>query len=119
MDDNVLGELLRPCSEDPMTGYERDGFCRAVGGDLGRHQVCAVMTEGFLAFTRAQGNDLSTPRPELGFPGLDPGDRWCLCVDRWVEAYEAGAAPPVVLASTNAAVLDEIDLDTLSANAVD
>ena len=119
MDENVLGEPLAPCSEDPMTGFERDGFCRALARDPGRHEVCAVMTEEFLAFTRAQGNDLSTPRPDLGFPGLEPGDRWCLCVGRWVEAHEAGTAPPVVLEATNAAVLDDVPLETLEAYAAE
>ena len=119
MDENVLGEPMGPCGTDPMTGYERDGYCRAVEGDVGRHEVCAVVTEEFLAFTRRQGNDLETPRPQLGFPGLDPGDRWCLCVARWVEALEAGVAPPVVLEATNAAVLDDVPLDVLKAHAVD
>jgi uncharacterized protein (DUF2237 family) len=113
MDENVLGEPMSPCSEAPMTGFERDGFCRALARDPGRHEVCAVMTEAFLTFTRAQGNDLSTPRPELNFPGLDPGDRWCLCVPRWVEAHEAGVAPPVVLEATNADVLADVSLETL------
>ena len=119
MDENVLGEPMRPCSTDPMTGYERDGLCRAVAGDVGRHEVCAVVTAEFLAFTRRQGNDLETPRPELGFPGLDPGDRWCLCVPRWVEALEADVAPPVVLEGTNAAVLEDVPLDVLKAHAAD
>mgnify|MGYP000002912459 FL=1 len=113
MDENVLGEPMAACSEDPMTGFERDGFCRALARDPGRHELCAVITEEFLTFTRAQGNDLSTPRPQLNFPGLDPGDRWCLCVPRWIEAHEAGVAPPVVLESTNADVLDDVSLETL------
>ncbi|MFB6219286.1 MAG: DUF2237 family protein [Halobacteriaceae archaeon] len=112
-EENVLGEELAPCSTDPTTGYLRDGHCRSVPGDVGRHELCAVMTEAFLSFTRERGNDLTTPRPELDFPGLEPGERWCLCVGRWVEAHEAGRAPPVVLAATHAAVLDEVPLDTL------
>jgi hypothetical protein len=113
MDDNVLGESLRPCSTDPMTGYERSGYCTAVAGDGGRHHLCAVMTEDFLEYTAAQGNDLTTPRPELGFPGLEAGDRWCVCVPRWVEARAADVAPPVVLDATNEAVLDDVSLDVL------
>lgn len=114
---NVLGEPLQPCSTDPETGYLRDGHCRHLRRDPGRHEVCAVVTEEFLAFSRAQGNDLVTPRPDLGFPGLDPGDRWCLCVPRWVEALEAGHAPPVALAATNEAVLEDVDRETLLAHA--
>ncbi|PSP53592.1 DUF2237 domain-containing protein [Halobacteriales archaeon QH_7_68_42] len=119
MDENVLGEPLAPCSEDPMTGFERDGFCRALARDPGRHEVCAVMTEEFLTFTRAQGNDLTTPRPRLNFPGLEPGDRWCLCVPRWVEAREAGVAPPVVLDATNADVREDVPLETLRTHAAE
>jgi uncharacterized protein (DUF2237 family) len=114
-DRNVLGEPLEPCSHDPETGYLRDGHCRGLDRDPGRHEVCAVMTEEFLAFTRAMGNDLTTPRPELGFPGLEPGDRWCLCLPRWFEAKAAGEAPPVVLDATARRVLDDVDLDTLRA----
>jgi hypothetical protein len=110
---NVLGEPLEPCSTDPTTGYLRDGCCTAVPGDRGSHHLCAEVTEAFLEFSRAQGNDLVTPRPEFDFPGLEPGDRWCLCVGRWVEALEAGCAPPVVLAATNEATLERVDLDTL------
>jgi len=111
--ENVLGEPLEPCSHDPETGFLRDGNCRHLGRDPGRHEVCAVVTEPFLSFSKRQGNDLVTPRPDLDFPGLEPGDRWCLCLPRWVEAYEAGRAPPVVLAATNAAVLDEVERETL------
>ncbi|MWG34064.1 DUF2237 family protein [Halomarina oriensis] len=118
-DRNVLGEPLEPCSGAPETGYLRDGHCRALRRDPGRHEVCAELTEAFLTFTATRGNDLTTPRPEYGFPGLEPGDRWCLCLPRWVEAYEAGRAPPVVLAATNEAVLEELDTETLCANAVD
>lgn len=117
MDDNVLGGKLRACSTDPTTGYDRSGYCRAIEGDAGRHELCAVMTEQFLTFTRRQGNDLSTPRRAIGFPGLDPGDRWCLCVARWVEALEAGVAPPVVLEATNADVLEDVPLETLREHA--
>lgn len=116
---NVFGEPLEPCSTDPMTGYQRDGHCAAVPGDRGAHHVCAVVTEEFLTFSREQGNDLVTPRPEFDFPGLDPGDRWCVCVGRWLEAHDAGVAPPVVLAATNETVLEHIDRATLDANAVD
>ncbi len=98
---NVLGTELATCSCAPMTGWFRDGCCRTDERDRGSHTVCAEMSAEFLAFSRARGNDLSTPRPEFGFPGLEPGDRWCLCADRWQEAYEAGAAPHVVLTATD------------------
>jgi hypothetical protein len=114
---NVLGEALEPCSTDPTTGFLRDGHCRALPRDPGRHELCAVMTDEFLQYSRRQGNDLVTPRPELNFPGLEPGDHWCVCVPRWVEAAEAGAAPPVVLAATNESVTDEIPLETLREHA--
>ncbi|MCY4352377.1 MAG: DUF2237 domain-containing protein, partial [Gemmatimonadetes bacterium] len=94
---NVLGEDIEDCCTDPMTGFFRDGCCRTGPGDLGLHILCAEMTEEFLTFSQAAGNDLSTPVPELRFPGLVPGDRWCLCVQRWVEALNAGFAPPVYL----------------------
>ena len=116
---NVLGGPLESCSNDPLTGWFRDGCCRTDDLDFGRHVVCAVMTEEFLAFTRSRGNDLSTPMPEHGFPGLKPGDRWCLCANRWREALEAGIAPPVVLAATDSAALDIVSLDDLEAKAVD
>jgi len=119
MDNNVLGGKCKPCSTEPMTGYERDGYCRAIEEDVGRHEICAVMTEEFLDFTRQQGNDLSTPRPDLGFPGLEPGDHWCLCVSRWLEAERAGCGPPVVLESTTDAVLSDVALETLEAHAHD
>ena len=126
-DQNVLGEDLEPCSTDPQTGFERDGCCGEHPQDRGRHELCAVMTEEFLQFSKAQGNDLTTPRPELHFPGLEPGDRWCLCLGRWVEALEATrrerlpetTVPPVVLDATNEAVLDTVDLETLQAHAYD
>jgi uncharacterized protein (DUF2237 family) len=115
MQQNVLGTELQPCSEDPETGYLRDGNCTAVARDPGRHEVCAVLTDEFLQYSKAQGNDLITPRPELNFPGLEPGDRWCLCVPRWTEATEADVAPPIVLEATNEAVLDTVDIETLEA----
>lgn len=116
---NVLGEELEPCSLDPVTGYFRDGCCNTGAGDLGVHTVCAVVTEEFLAFSMASGNDLSTPRPEFGFAGLTPGDRWCLCAPRWQEAYEAGLAPPVVLAATHELTLEWCDRAALVAHAAD
>jgi uncharacterized protein (DUF2237 family) len=116
---NVLGTALEPCSTDPTTGFERDGYCRCNTEDFGRHEICAVVTEEFLQYSKAQGNDLVTPRPELDFPGLEPGDSWCLCVPRWREAREAGCAPPVVLESTNRAVLDSIALSALEEYAHD
>lgn len=118
-DRNVLGGDLAPCSTDPVTGFLRDGHCRHLRRDPGRHEVCAELTEEFLTFSADRGNDLVTPRPELDFPGLDPGDRWCLCVPRWIEANEAGVAPPVVLEATAATVLDDVDIETLRANAVE
>jgi hypothetical protein len=110
---NVFGTELEPCSTDPMTGYRRDGHCRGLDDDRGRHEICAVVTEAFLEYSRAQGNDLVTPRPEFNFPGLEPGDRWCVCVGRWLESHEAGTAPPVVLSATSERVLTDVDPDTL------
>ena len=110
---NVLDAPLQPCSEDPMTGYLRDGCCRHVPQDAGRHEICAVVTEEFLQFSKTRGNDLVTPRPELAFPGLEPGDRWCLCIARWQEAHEADRAPPVVLDATARTTLDQVPLSTL------
>lgn len=115
---NVLGEALKPCSFDPMTGFWRDGCCNTGPADRGRHTVCARMTAEFLAFSRARDNDLSTPRPEFGFPGLRPGDRWCLCADRWKEAWLAGQAPKVVLASTHLSVLETVPLAVLREHAL-
>lgn len=112
-EENVLGGELEPCSHDPETGYLRDGCCRHVPEDAGRHEICAVMTDTFLQFSKARGNDLVTPRPSLDFPGLEPGDHWCVCVDRWLEAYEAGRAPPVVLEATAKTALDQMPLSTL------
>ena len=114
---NVLGGPLQTCGRDPLTGFYRDGCCETGPDDAGTHVVCAVMTAEFLAFTKGRGNDLSTPRPEYRFPGLRPGDRWCLCVSRWAEALAAGVAPPVVLEATNARALDAVSLDSLRAHA--
>ena len=114
---NVLGGTLEPCSTDPMTGFYRDGCCTTGPEDRGLHTVCAVMTEEFLSFTKAQGNDLSTPRPEFNFPGLEPGDRWCLCAARWQEAVAADVAPPVVLEATHEKALTVADLEDLKAHA--
>lgn len=111
---NVLGTELAPCSREPMTGFFRDGCCRHADADPGRHEVCAVMTEEFLEYSKRQGNDLITPRPELEFPGLDPGDRWCVCLPRWIEALEDDVAPPVVLEATNEAVLSQVHFSTLN-----
>lgn len=110
---NVFGDPLKPCSVSPETGYLRDGNCRHIPRDPGRHEICAVMTQEFLEYSRRQGNDLITPRPELDFPGLHPGDRWCVCVPRWLEAEDAGFAPPVVLEGTAEAVLSEVSMDML------
>lgn len=114
---NVLGGVLLPCSMTPLTGYFRDGCCNTDEGDFGLHTVCAEMTADFLAFSRAAGNDLSTPRPEYGFAGLKPGDCWCLCAPRWEEARLAGAAPKVVLAATHEATLQVVELAHLRAHA--
>jgi len=116
---NVLGGLLESCSTAPRAGWFRDGCCRTDEQDFGRHVVCAVMTEEFLRFTRSRGNDLSTPAPEHGFPGLKAGDRWCLCVDRWRQALAAGVAPPVVLAATHSKALEVVSLDDLEAHSID
>lgn len=116
---NVLGGELEPCSLDPLTGYYRTGCCENRGDDPGLHVVCAVMTDEFLAFSRSVGNDLSTPMPQYGFAGLNEGDQWCLCAARWQEAFEAGAAPRVRLASTHVSALEYIALADLRANAVD
>ena len=116
---NVFGEPLVPCSTEPVTGFYRDGCCATGPEDQGRHVVCARMTEVFLEFSKARGNDLSTPRPEYGFPGLKPGDKWCLVAARWAEAHAAGAAPRVALLSTHEAALDFVKLDDLKGHALD
>jgi uncharacterized protein (DUF2237 family) len=116
---NVLGSVLEPCGTDPVTGFYRDGCCSTGPEDLGSHTVCAVVTAEFLDHQRTMGNDLSTPRPEWQFPGLKPGDRWCVVAVRWLQAYEAGVAAPVVLASTHERALDVIPLQLLQEHAVD
>lgn len=115
---NVLGGKLETCGTSPMTGFYRDGCCRTGADDLGLHTVCTEVTAEFLAFSRERGNDLSTPVPEHGFPGLKPGDRWCVCVQRWKEAFEAGAAAPVVLEATHFSALEFVDLEHLQRHAV-
>jgi uncharacterized protein len=116
---NVLGGPLQPCGTDPVTGFYRDGTCTTGPEDLGSHTVCAVVTAEFLAQQRAVGNDLVTPRPEYRFDGLRPGDRWCVVAARWLQAYEAGVAAPVVLAATHARALDIVPLEALREHAVD
>jgi uncharacterized protein len=116
---NVLGETLELCCTKPMTGFYRDGKCNTGGGDMGAHVVCAQVTQEFLDFTRSRGNDLSTPMPMFNFPGLKPGDRWCLCASRWKEALDAGVAPGVVLSATHASALEYVSLDELKHHAVD
>lgn len=116
---NVLGGPLEHCSLAPLTGFYRDGCCATGPEDTGRHVVCAEVTAGFLAFSKARGNDLSTPRPEYRFQGLKPGDRWCLCADRWREALLAGKAPKVRLRATHMAALRHVSLDDLKKHALD
>jgi len=116
---NVLGGQLEPCSAEPVTGFYRDGCCNTGLGDVGSHTVCAVLSEEFLAHQRSVGNDLSSPRLEYGFEGLNPGDRWCVCASRWRQAYEAGAASPVVLAATHIRALELIPLEALRQHAAD
>jgi uncharacterized protein (DUF2237 family) len=116
---NVLGDPLEPCSTDPLTGFYRDGTCTCGPLDPGLHAVCAVMTAEFLEHQRSVGNDLTTPRPEWQFPGLRPGDRWCVVAGRWLQSYEAGMAAPVVLASTNYRALEVIPIEVLTEHSVD
>ncbi|MGH7851420.1 MAG: DUF2237 family protein [Thermodesulfobacteriota bacterium] len=116
---NVFGEELESCSVSPMTGFYRDGCCRTGPEDLGMHVVCTEVTKEFLEFSKARGNDLSTPNPEFEFPGLKPGDRWCLCALRWKEAYDSGFAPPVILTSTHESVLEVVSLGDLKKYAID
>lgn len=116
---NVLGGELRLCCGDPMTGFYRDGYCRTGPDDVGRHTVCILATDEFLKFSKAAGNDLSTPRPEFAFPGLVAGDKWCLVAMRWRQALEAGMAPQVVLAATHESVLEIVSLDELKKLAID
>jgi len=117
-DVNVVGGKLLPCSVEPLTGFYRNGCCSTGAEDLGSHTVCVVLTEEFLEFSKSVGNDLSTPRPEYGFAGLLPGDRWCLCASRWLEAHAAGHAPDVVLGATHARALELVPIELLTARAV-
>jgi uncharacterized protein (DUF2237 family) len=117
MSRNVFGEPLIPCSMSPLTGFFRNGCCETGPQDLGTHTVCAVVTLEFLEYSKSRGNDLITPRPDYLFPGLKPGDNWCLCVMRWVEAKQAGVAPPVVLEATNEASLQFVSIEDLIAHA--
>ncbi|WP_147125741.1 DUF2237 family protein [Shimia ponticola] len=114
---NVLGEALAPCSSDPMTGFFRDGHCNTCAEDRGSHTVCAILTAEFLAYSKYVGNDLSTPRPEYRFPGLKPGDQWCLCAGRFMQAHEEGCAPKVNLAATHQRALEVVPLEVLEKNA--
>lgn len=116
---SVLGRPLEPCAARPKTGFFRDGCCNTSAEDRGAHVVCAQMTAAFLTFSREHGNDLSTPAPQFGFPGLRPGDRWCLCAERWKEALAAGCAPPVFLGSTHERMLDYVSFDELKGYALD
>ncbi len=115
---NVLGTALKSCCTDPMTGYFRDGYCRTGQGDHGLHTVCVKVSESFLQFSKASGNDLSTPRPEFDFPGLKDGDMWCLCVRRWMEAHEANVAPQVFLEGCHISVLEFVDRDVLKEHSI-
>jgi len=116
---NVFGDDLKECSVKPLTGYFRDGCCNTNSSDLGLHVVCVEVTKQFLEYSKSSGNDLSTPNPDVGSPGLKPGDRWCLCADRWKEALDAGATPPVILSATNEKVLEIIELEDLKRYAID
>lgn len=110
---NVLETKLQPCSKNPLTGFYRDGFCKTFNNDVGQHIICSEMSETFLNFSKSRGNDLITAVPEYNFKGLMPGDRWCLCADRWIEAFDNNAAPIVILESTNIKMLEKIDFNTL------
>ena len=116
---NVLGKALKTCSDDPLTGFFRDGCCNSSVNDLGENTVCAILSDKFLKFSLSKGNDLVTPRKEFDFPGLMEGDRWCLCVDRWIEAYKNQCAPRIVLEATNIDVLKKIDMEILKKFALD
>ncbi|PQJ19047.1 MULTISPECIES: DUF2237 family protein [Nonlabens] len=116
---NVLGTALESCCTNPITGYWRDGYCRTSIQDVGTHVVCAVMTEEFLEFTKSKGNDLTSPIPAYQFPGLKPGDKWCLCVLRWIEAEKAGCAPHIILKGTDSNALKFTNLETLKVYAID
>ena len=119
MASNVLGTELESCCTDPITGYYRDGFCHTGPGDVGLHTVCAQMTEEFLRFSYEHGNDLITPRPDMQFPGLKPGDKWCVCVTRWQEALEAGKACPVFLSATHSSAIEFVSMEDLNAHGAD
>ncbi len=116
---NVFGGKLEDCSTSPMTGFYRDGCCRSGPEDLGRHVICVEVNQEFLEFSKAAGNDLSTPNPDFEFPGLKPGDRWCVCAERWKDALESGVAPPVVLVSTHESALEVVSLEDLKKYALD
>lgn len=116
---SVLGEPLEMCGTDPMTGFFRDGYCNTSAEDLASHTVCAIVTAEFLDHQRSVGNDLSTPYPEYGFPGLVPGDHWAVCAERWLQSFEAGVASPVLLRATNEAALDHVPLEALQECAAD
>ena len=116
---NVLGTELQPCCLAPLTGFYRDGYCRTGGTDYGAHMVCAVMTAEFLEFSQRTGNDLSTPHPDYDFPGLQPGDRWCVCVSRWQEALQAGVAPQIILEATHMSTIEFVSLAELKQHAVE
>ena len=116
---NVLGTALKTCSTAPLTGFYRNGCCDTGAEDLGLHLICTQVTAEFLAFSKEAGNDLSTPNPYFGFPGLKPGDRWCVCAERWKEAYEAGVIAPVVLEATHLSMLEFMDLEVLQQNAAE
>ena len=116
---NVLGEPLEPCGTDPVTGFFRDGCCNTSDQDIGSHTVCVEITQAFLEYSRFRGNDLSTPLPDFGFPGLKPGDRWCLCAARWYEAYQHNMAPRIYLRRTHRRALETIPLDVLRRHALD
>lgn len=111
---NIHGRPLELCSQDPLTGFFRNGCCDTDNHDRGLHTVCVILTDEFLKFSLEVGNDLSTPRPEFDFPGLKPGQKWCLCANRWLEAYESGVAPPIITESTNIKTLDIIDFETIA-----
>jgi uncharacterized protein len=117
--ENVIGGKIETCCTSPMTGFYRDGCCNTGAGDMGAHVVCAQVDEAFLSFSKSRGNDLSTPVPAFNFPGLKPGDRWCLCAPRWKEALDAGVAPPVMLSATHASALEYVSLDELKQHALD
>jgi len=116
---NVLGQALRACCMQPITGFTRNGFCELHSEDQGLHTVCIIVTDDFLTFSKSSGNDLSTPLPDYHFPGLKEGAKWCLCAMRWKEAYDAGVAPKVVISAIHESVLDIIELDTLKKYAID